>query len=168
MILNAKTPSTASQEAQEFLNQLKEKFTARYSVTFQDLNKFVMDAPSVNDTMFSVPNIELSDGGTTHAEIGAELPKVSPAEISVKTKEVQGFNVQYKIHIPLDQCQVALKNESTFNFLFDNIIGLAITNYEKNYGPHKVTRFGKSFCDAELLWFNDDFVELKLSGNFAA
>lgn len=165
MIITEETPNNPSPEGKEFIKTIKEKFGKRYDSAFQGFNKSIIISPTSSEGIF-VPSVEISEEGFGKLNELTTLPKA--AKVAIVNKYVPGTKNVYRIHIPLDQCQLVLKNDNLFNYLFDNIVKTVMMNYEKKYGKFTDSRFGEYFCNYDILWFNDEYVELRLTGHYIA
>jgi hypothetical protein len=77
------------------------------------------------------------------------------------------YAIVYRVAVPFSECQIAAEKPEYFNYLFDAVMAAAIGNYKATVGGHDKVRFGTKYIEAKLSQPNDDFVEIRFTGEWA-
>jgi hypothetical protein len=159
---------------EEVRAKLNTFLNARYGKQIADLNKNVYKAPLQDDGSYEAPTVRISASGGTQLDMtNKEANKLNPpAEVRIELKRLKGIKAVYRLAIPYCELEIAAKNESYFNYLMDNVMSKAVSNYISTWGTADKVRFGSEFISLGEGLFdnkeNDDFLELRITGSWAS
>lgn len=152
----------------ELIDSLNKKFKEVFSKDLAELNKSMYPAAKLDNGNYEAPVITLGlGGGTVVKEAGQELNP--PTSLKVELKEVESFEIVYRIAISRSETEIADKNPAYFTYLFKTVLSKALMNYSITVGKAENIRFGSHYAKAELLNIGDgaDNIELRLEGSWA-
>ena len=150
------------------IESLNSQFNKRYNKVFLELNQNVTLAAKETDT-FEVPSATVGGGGGSIVVGGAETQINPPAKVSINYSRKQAVKAIYRIAVPISECTIAEENPEYFNYLFDQIMGKAIANYNATFGGQNTMRFGESYCEFKsFLDLGGDELILELMGTWAS
>jgi hypothetical protein len=152
----------------EMLTKLKDQFGKRYGQQLADLNKNVYISAKNDKGSFEIPVVTLGKGGGTVIDVDSDAVTLNaPAMVSLTFKNMKPYRLVYRVAVPASECQIAANKPEYFNYLFDAVMTSAIGNYKATVGGHDKVRFGTKYIDASLTQPNDEYVEIRFTGEWA-
>lgn len=150
--------------------KLQKQFNERYTKLFASLNVNVYPCENLDNGIFKTPSVSIGQGGGNLISLETEVSElVPPALANVNIKMKYGISPIYRINIPFNECSIAADKPEYFAYLFDNILDIAIKNYNTTFGGIDKVRFGEYYCKAIITPSTniEGDVLLTLKGHFA-
>lgn len=148
--------------------KLNDQFGKRYGQQIADLNVNIYPSAKNDNGSFEIPVVTLGKGGGTIVVNSKDTVALNPpAMVSLAFKNMKPYFIVYRVAVPLSECQIAAEKPEYFNYLFDSVISAALGNYKATVGGHDKVRFGTNYIEAKLSQPNDDFIEIRFTGEWA-
>ena len=118
---------------------------------------------------FEAPIATLTKGGATVFEGNPESVSLfSPAKADFNVKKMLPKRAVYRIAFNVEDAAKAESDDVYFNTLVAPILKEAVARWESAFGSPELIRYGRAFCKVEDLIDQGEFVEMRLTGNWAS
>jgi len=157
------------------LESLNKKFIEGYSKLIADMNVNIYLSPKNDAGNYESPTVAITAGGGARMKKDTELP--TPAQVLVEVKELEAFEIVYRLVLPRPELEIADKNPAYFKYFFNKVMEKALSNYATTVGGADQLRFGSHYVKVELLNFvrpgtmivdDSDYFELRFSGSWSS
>jgi hypothetical protein len=129
------------------LEMLDKMFIKHYKATFDHLNRNVFEVPYENGS-FEAPTVQKFGSGVTKVSNATvdPVPLHPPMRVAVVRRPVKAVVAVQRVAVPIDELEIALKNEAYFIYLMNSVITQAVSEYKAAFGSDAQARFGNMFC----------------------
>ena len=121
--------------------------------------------------------VEIYGKGGTILPTGTETFELNkPAVVKMKRKKFKPFRLVYRLSLPREEMEIAVKNPEYFRHFMDETLRVAMSNYTATIGTFDKVRFGEVYCtpfrpgpeNQVFTELDDHNIELRLYSNFAS